>query len=301
MMNYKKAIGLVMFVALSILQAQAQVSSPPKWNVFQKFATTNLKQAEQTVINTEGEWQSFYHRATGRQASAAPKFGDWVSQRLVVVAIGECKGTGFSVDVATVSSERVGTATIEWYKQSPQRDNNSSRTVTSPCVVISIEKVGSGRLNFVETEAPRIQPQFNGNPGWNPYQYDRPQLIPWTYVNSGINSTLRQWGATCMSTPQDLEQYWDQAQRGSIPRYLKEYDWRNKVLVAIHLGSVFAGSSIGVDGIVVGSDYRVYIKWYEKPPFAITAGAATESPFLIFEMPRYTTRPIFQKMVNQPR
>lgn len=151
-------LSTLAFISLLVAgDSRAQFSrfeKPIVWDQYMAGENCAIEKATTRVINNAAEWQSFWLELAGRGASAAdaPKDVDWMKDKLIVITLGAKPTPGYSVFVENVERTRASEYVVQYVESQPIPGQLLPQVMTSPFVIIRIEKtVGVPRFEGRKT------------------------------------------------------------------------------------------------------------------------------------------------------
>lgn len=145
-------VFLSLMVGLASVAAVAQFSQSPinnafgppvQWTTVAEGQNSALVKSEQEICVNQTQWQNLYSRMAGDTKvgnTPAPNLVDWTKHDLIVVHSGRKATVGYRVYVSTISRPRTGIKQVEIIEARPPRGAFLAQQMTSPYVVIRVDK-----------------------------------------------------------------------------------------------------------------------------------------------------------------
>lgn len=289
----------IFFLLLAVMVASfatAQISSNlpvVKWSTFQAGTASKLKTFETRVISTEGAWQKYWVTLTGNPASTAPRGLEWSKEELWVIALGERRTGGCNLYVRSAVFVDARNVHVEYVETSPPPGAVSTQVMTSPYVVIRVERCG-GSPQFVRCEDAGFN--YGGTTVILPnYSEEAIRPLRWGLLDRGQYSNVTAERTFALASRREYEYYAKNAfpNNSFMLELGRDVRWEDEMVVAIHSGSKARYTSVEVDRATVDNQGRVQITWFESVP--IDGQMTRCTPYLLMRIPRYTTSPSIRK------
>lgn len=139
---YKTVIAVAGFCLIAISASQRLVPQDMvNWRTFRQGAFSNAQTRQTLVFETEGQFQSYWQRVNGPMAGKMPTDGvDWSREKLIAVNLGSRPNPGYEVAVRSVKRVRAGEIQVLYQEQLPMPGAYYPQVMTSPWVVIKMER-----------------------------------------------------------------------------------------------------------------------------------------------------------------
>lgn len=295
-----RALSIFFLLVLSCFalgQVHGQALPTVKWSTFQGGTMSRIKTFETRVLSTEGSWQIYWNRLTGNPASTAPKGIEWAHEELWVIAAGERQTGGYNIYVRGARYVDARNIHVEYVLTTPQSGGVSTQVITSPYVVLRVERSG-GTPQFVRCD------DFGYNMGGStvllpPYYEDSERPLRWSLMDRGAYSNVGTERIFGLATRREFSSYLNNAfpNNEEMAQLERDVRWDSEMVIAIHGGSENRLTSIEIDRAVVDQNGRVTITWFEDSGRGVNSTRCT--PYLLMRIPRYTTMPTVRKVYGR--
>ena len=139
------AIGFGLFV-FSVPQVGNQ--DGVNWRTYRQGAFSNARGLLTSVIETEGQFQTYWQKINGTIAGKMPTDGvDWAREKLVAINLGPRANPGYEVVIRSIKRVRAGELQVLYQEQLPMPGTNYPQVMVSPWVIIKMERT-SGAISF---------------------------------------------------------------------------------------------------------------------------------------------------------
>lgn len=300
-MKLRSATCILAVLLLLLAQMVLAQTNFVRWSQFQAGQQSKIQGLTTRVLMTEGDWQSFWRNLTGQDPSTAPKGIKWNEELLIAVCIGQRKTGGYSVRIEDMIKKDAGNVIVQYSITSPRSGDMTTQAITSPWVVARVSR------QPVDYSFSQVEPRGTGQfpqitpPIWGG-GYDRyPVPLPWTWCYSGTMRLAPRRSSGCLATPDECDLYFrDIIERDTPSELLRGIRWSDEVLIFLHGELSPAGTTIGIDSVLLDQNGRILVTWYLKAPISRQSGSMV-SPYMILKLPRYSTAPMFRRLPGDPR
>ena len=118
-----------------------------RWSTVKSGTQSNMRASVIEVINSEAEWQSYWSRAGHGLPQNAPKSIDFGKEMGVAIHIGTRNTGGYETYVQSVERVRGNDTVVKYVEKTPAQGAVVSQSLTSPYVIIRVDRIG-GRISF---------------------------------------------------------------------------------------------------------------------------------------------------------
>ncbi|MBS1704731.1 MAG: protease complex subunit PrcB family protein [Armatimonadetes bacterium] len=281
-----------------------------KWSNYRSGTTSRYEKESCQVLVNEGDFQRYWVQAMGQPSTSAPKDVDWNTYQLIAIHLGKRQTGGYSVFVRSVTLD-VRDLAITYVAQSPGKHDRVSQNVTSPWVIIKVERNG-GVARFVRTEQvgsdsgshgghdgyPGHAPgclccccqHRHGSVGRNHCPHYPFEIIKYGYM-TGSGFPYNYW----INNSRDFANYWINV-LGNDSKDLPDegIDWRTNSIIAIQLDESTASQKISIEELILDNGKPTIRYSVDDQP-----GSGTKlRTFIIVRIPRVSQMPVIQKVAK---
>lgn len=306
----KRWICVTVALLLATLSAWANV----QWSTIEEGYDSGFKKQAFLRIQTRGDWQLHGGQIRRNQGLAGRIADDvdFTKEEVLVIHLGETTDGG-RVYIETI--EWTGTALKAYYVRQPMaksghRGSVSSKT-TTPYVIVRMNRrpgtiqwvgrngsLGSGTTIFRPTCTCTVCSPCQHRCGCGLTTF--PVDIPWQLLDYGQNCGWQNSSPCVITTPDLLEQYWCQV-LGKPENKLPFVDWKNEMLVGIHLGQrATTGYRVRIVDVQLESAGKWVVRFVEVRPSASEMGAGLSRPYALVKVPRSLVQIRTQQLVGVP-
>ncbi len=325
-MKAVRAILAASVVAASaVAHAQSAAYDSIPWRTYRSGIGARFEHAQELVLQTSGAWQAFCSKAAGYPSPSAGSDVDWGKELLVAIGLGQRPTTGFSVYVESVRRIRPNEILVTYVETTPAKGQAVAEMLTSPWVVIRINRVG-GNITFAKRTA-QGRPSLSSSGGprcscgcsrcgcgappivvisGGPVTWTNPNVFPgdalgivrWRTYREGTDSRVRGFVTRVLETSGDWQAHWARSTGNAPHTAPADVDWNREKLVAIHLGQrPTGGQKVYVQTIERARSSEIQITYVVSshatgPP---TTQAFT-SPYVIIRMDRTAGNLTFRRL-----
>jgi hypothetical protein len=298
---------LLLFMLICIatvgFTADRTLKDPVRWGTLKVGANGKIKKETLRVIETEGEFASFWSELTGEPASRAPKTVNFSKDRVIAICAGERRTGGYEVMIRSVEFVNSVEFEVKWTEKFPT--GVASQAITSPYRLLRVERnAGKVRFSRVTYQAHcDNRPPNDGTIIIIGGDYDQyPMPIRFGLLDRGSYSSVSRPTNFTLTSRREMLNYWSSAfpNRTLSEDDLESINWGEEIVVAIHLGTGSTNGKVAeIDKVVLDRDGKLKVTWFEETDRSLR-DMSKQSPYVLIRIPLYGTRPVITKLRGRP-
>lgn len=260
--------------------------------------------AERHFMYTSGDLQTVQMKLAPQSTSSMKV--DWNKEMVIGIFLGERKTGGYKVYVETIDRTTAAVAVVKVVEQKPVKDAMVTEAITSPFILIAIEKPGVVDWQFSSrTSTSGWTPGAGcgcecktctcsrGVKVYNPYAFNEqsfhPSLqaraigqLPFAPYFSGYDSEAARPEVNVIRSQSELDRYWNSMLNSPNMLQAIRVDFSREQVVAVHAGATRNRFSMEVFDVrrVLGNRIEISVK--ETP--VSTYNRSVISPFALIRM-----------------
>lgn len=264
-----RAILLFLCLIPALLFAQTEV----KFEVFQSGQQSNVQTEQFHVFQTEGQFQTYWKASTGE--ANAPRDVKWATEFLIAVNLGNKSSGGYKVFIESIERVR-GELVVTVVELMPS--GATTQAITSPWEIVKVQRTsGNIKFNKIKRQNP------SGNFGQIGGGWDRSSR--WRTFSSEISGGGPRSREVTIQNAVEFREYWKSISEEECP--VNEVDWKQEMLVAIHLGNQSStGYNVLVETVEMARDGIVVSYVKQVPASGQKVSRSRTSPYVIVRVPR---------------
>lgn len=287
--------ALILALMLNAVVWGHQKTDAVQWDVLISGTNSNVTGPSFVRLRTRGDFANYWSKLG---LGAAPNDVNFNSQEVVAIHMDPKAGISkVFVETLDIESNQLCVRYATMGSSSRHTSGRKSNSSGSAYTIIRLDRWAGG-IKYVGRTATTYESSIFGNCGCTRCQgvcHHRcgcrlstfPIELDWATISTGTYCPYQNQSSCIIYDLISFEQYWYQVLANDPKSKLPSIDWKNEMVVAVHLGNrVSGGYSLKISGVQLTGFNVLSVQYTEIQPTGFTSQGMTQ-PYMLIRMPRY--------------